>query len=101
PYWSGDWKTFTFVSWKPGENGASSSNTSDLVRGGQVWIADSDGEAFPGAPRLLVPRVANRTETYPASSDDSKLVVYNETSCDGPATMGPYGNDPCDGYDDP
>ncbi len=101
PYWSGDGKTMVFVGWRPGENGASSSNTGDLVRGGQIWIVDSDGTDFKGAPRLLVPRVPNRTQTYPATSHDSRWVVFNETRCDGPPTPGPYGNDPCDGYDDP
>ena len=101
PYWSGDGKTLSFVGWKPGENGASTSNTGDVVRGGEIWIAESDGASFPGTPRLVVPRVTGRTETYPATSDDSKWMVFNETRCDGPPTPGPYGNDPCDGYDDP
>ncbi len=101
PYWSGDGKSFVFVSWQPGAHGASGSKNGDLVRGGQIWLAESDGAAFPSAPKLLVPRVPNRTQTYPATSDDSKFVVFNEARCDGPPTPGPYGNDPCDGYDDP
>lgn len=101
PFWSPDGKKIAFVGWQPGQNGASDSVTGDLVRGGQIYISDSDGKAPTGSPKLLVPRAAGKTQTYPAISDDSALVVYTETSCDGPPTPGPYGNDPCDGYDDP
>jgi hypothetical protein len=101
PFWSADGKSLAFIGWQPNANGASSSNTGDVVRGAEIYIVDSDGAQFTGTPRLLVPRVANRTETYPATSDDGAWVVFNETRCDGPPTIGPYGNDPCDGYDDP
>jgi hypothetical protein len=101
PYWSLDGRKIAFVGWQPSQNGAGSSNTGDVVRGGEIFVADADGTAPTADPKLLVPRVQGRTETYPALSDDSALVAFTETRCDGPPTMGPYGNDPCDGYDDP
>ncbi|HEY5145455.1 MAG TPA: hypothetical protein VII82_01745, partial [Polyangiaceae bacterium] len=68
----------------------------------QIWIAPVNGTTV-GAATLLVPRVANATEYYPAISDDSALVVFNESSCAGPPSPGAdsYGQSPCDSYDDP
>ena len=53
--------------------------------------------------RDSVPRVSGATEYYPAVSDDSAFVVFNESSCSGPPTSSNdgYGSSPCDGYDDP
>jgi hypothetical protein len=70
--------------------------------GAQIWTAPVTGATF-GAPKLLVPRVSGATEYYPAISDDSAFVVFNESSCAGPSSPGAdgYGQNPCDGYDDP
>jgi hypothetical protein len=100
PFWSPDGKSFAFVSWQPGANGASASTNGDIVRGGQVWLAPSDGKSFTGKPTLLVPRAPNLTSYYPAISDDGAFVVFNQSRCDGPVGHDGYGNDPCDGYDD-
>jgi hypothetical protein len=55
-----------------------------------------------GTPTKLVPKVAGKSEYYPAISDDSAYVVFDESSCTGPgAPSGEvYGFSPCDGYDD-
>lgn len=100
PYWSPDGKSFTFVSWKPNENGAGDSKNGDLVRGGQIWIAPSDGAQMTGKGTALVPRAAGKTSYYPTISDDGAFVAFNQSSCDGPPRKDGYGLDPCDGYDD-
>jgi hypothetical protein len=68
----------------------------------QIWSATVSGTTF-GTPKLIVPRVSGATEYYPALSDDSSYVVFNESSCSGPSTNGMdgYGQSPCDSYDDP
>src|SRR5256885_12046600 len=78
-----------------------------MVRGAQVWIADSDGQQTFGTPKLLVPRgVAADGKTgysyyYPAISDDDRLVVLNRSACDGPANASDgWGAGACDGYND-
>jgi len=47
-----------------------------------------------------VPRLAERTSYYPAISDDSAFVVFNQSRCDGPVGVHGYGPGACDGYDD-
>jgi hypothetical protein len=95
-----------FASWVPTQNIPHAYDSKDLngneTPGAQIWTASVQGTTF-GDPALLVPRVANATEYYPAISDDSALVVFNESSCKGPPTGGAdgYGQSPCDGYDDP
>ena len=100
PFWSPDGTSLAFVSWQPNANGAGKSDIGDLVQGGQIWISPSDGKQMSGKPRIVVPRQPNKTSFYPAISDDGALVVYNESSCDGPASSDPYGEKACDGYDD-
>jgi len=101
PFWSPDGKSVAFVSWAPGENGASASRNGDLVRGAQIWIAPSDGKTVTGPGKVLVPRATGVSSFYPAVSDDGAFVVFNRSRCDGPGTTRGYGEDPCDGYDDP
>jgi len=100
PFWSPNGRSFSFVSWQPGKNGASDSTNGDIERGGQIWIAPSDGTKMTGKGTLLVPREAGKTSYYPAISDDGAFVVFNRSSCDGPAKPAGYGPDACDGYDD-
>lgn len=100
PFWSPDGKHLAFVAWQPGENGAGDELYGDTVRGAQILIAGSDGAGAFEAPRALVPRAQDRSHYYPAISDDGAFVVFNTSSCDGPPGNGPYGNDPCDTYDD-
>ncbi len=100
PFWSPNGKSFAFVSWQPGKNGASDSTNGDIERGGQIWIGPSDGSAMTGKATLLVPREPGKTLYYPAISDDGSLVAFNRSSCDGPARTAGYGPDACDGYDD-
>jgi hypothetical protein len=100
PFWAKDGMKFAFVGWQPNQNGASASLNGDLVVGGQIYVADSDGSAMTGAPNLVVPREANKTQYFPALSDDSQWLAFVTSRCDGPTNPGPYGNGACDGYDD-
>jgi len=99
PFWSPAGDQFVFASWVP-PNGQKL--TGDIITGSQIWIAPVNGTSF-GTPKLLVPRVSGKTEYYPALSDDSKLVIFNESRCDGPPTppADNWGFGPCDSYDDP
>ncbi|MDB4970888.1 MAG: hypothetical protein JWN44_6577 [Myxococcales bacterium] len=110
PFWSRDGKLFAFVSWVPGMYGALDDGmhiTGDMVQGGQIWVAGSDGATSFGTPRLLVPRGASadgksgHSYYYPAISDDSAFVIFNRSACNGPAnpTDG-WGAGACDGYND-
>lgn len=104
PFWSAKGDLFAFVGYTPA--GSPAYDTGDLngneTVGAQIWTAPVTGSTF-GPPKLLVPRVSGASEFYPAISDDSALVVFNESSCDGPSSPGAdgYGESPCDGYDDP
>lgn len=102
PFWGPSGGHFAFVSWIPSAADIQSGhNTGDMVQGGQLWIADSNGTEVGGTPRLLVPRADGITSYYPAISDDDRFVVFNRSRCDGPAnsTSG-WGLGPCDGYQD-
>ena len=114
PFWSPKGDLLTFASWVGQASGCTATSlsggcTGDLIQNAQLWIAQvtgaDAGTALPtfGAPTLLVPRAANKTEYYPAISDDSKFVVFDESSCDGPSTPGidNWGGGACDSYDDP
>jgi hypothetical protein len=96
-----------FASWVPTLNIPHAYDSKDLngneTPNAQIWTAAVSGTSGYGTPSLLVPRVSGATEYYPALSDDSALVVFNESSCSGPSTNGQdgYGSSPCDSYDDP
>jgi len=105
PFWSADGALFAFTSWVPGQNGALPAADPDALNGdtragGQIWVANSDGATVQDAARLVVPRAPGVTSYYPALSDDSNLMVFNQSSCSGPPTPGTTGINPCDGYDD-
>ncbi|MGH7271047.1 MAG: hypothetical protein ACREJ3_11505, partial [Polyangiaceae bacterium] len=106
PAWSPAGDLLAFASWVPTLAIPHGYDSKDLngneTPNAQIWTAAVRGATF-GAPSLLVARTPNRTEYYPAISDDSALVVFNESSCTGPATPSgdSYGASPCDGYDDP
>jgi hypothetical protein len=95
-----------FTSWVPMLSIPHAYDSKDLngneTPNAQIWTATVSGTSF-GMPSLLVPRVSGATEYYPAVSDDSAYVVFNESSCSGPSTnsMDGYGLSACDSYDDP
>jgi hypothetical protein len=105
PYWSAKGDELAFASWvSTGQSFAY--DPVDLngneTKSAQIWVAPVTGTTF-GTPKVVVPRVSGATEYYPAISDDSALVVLNESSCSGPPSSSSdgYGASACDGYDDP
>jgi hypothetical protein len=98
PFWSSDGSFFAFSSFNRASAGLPNG---DLKDGAQVWIATSDGMTIHDDATLVAPRENGYTKYNPAFNSDSTLVVFNRSSCDGPMTPGSYGQDPCDGYDDP
>jgi hypothetical protein len=106
PFWSPKGDLLAFTGWVPNTAMTSSNdpnNTNgDETPNAEIWITSVTGDTTFGAPTKLVPQVSGKSEYYPAISDDSKFVVFNESSCSGPgAPSGEvYGLSPCDGYDD-
>jgi len=78
----------------------------DMKRGGQIVIADGDPASIRDNARPLVPRANGVTNFYPSISNDSKLVVFNQSTCGSVPDVNratadsQYGNQSCDGYDD-
>jgi len=105
PFWSPKGDLLAFTGWVPNPSLSASNDPSDTngdeTPNAEIWITSATGTTF-GTPTKLVPRVTGKSEYYPAISDDSQLVVFNESSCSGPgAPAGEvYGLNPCDGYDD-
>jgi hypothetical protein len=106
PVWSFMGDRFAFSSWVPTLGIPHAYDSKDLngneIPGAQIWTAPVSGTT-PGTPSVAVPRVTGATEYYPAFSDDSQLMVFNESSCSGPSTASAdgYGASACDSYDDP
>jgi hypothetical protein len=110
PFWSAKGDLVAFTGWLP--DTANTSGTDLLNTNGDetlatdIWIAAATDDRTFATPTVLVPKDPSgmRTEHYPAISHDSKWVVFNESSCSGPAAPAgetSYGASPCDGYDDP
>jgi hypothetical protein len=106
PFWSKKGDLLAFTGWVP--NPALASSTDPLDKNGdetpnsEIWIASVTGDMTFGTPTKLVPGVAGKSEYYPAVSDDSQFVVFDESSCTGPAAPAgeEYGGvSPCSGYD--
>jgi hypothetical protein len=106
PYWSQKGDLLAFASWVPTTSIPHAYDSADLngneTPNSQIWVSQVTGTTF-GTPKLIVPRVSTASEFYPTISDDSAYVLFNESSCSGPATASGdgYGGSPCDGYDDP
>jgi Tol biopolymer transport system component len=103
PFWSPTGAHIAFVSWTPsGSDVSTGHDTGDMVQGGQIWMASSDGTQPTGTAQVLVPRQDGITSYYPAISDDDDWVVFDQSSCSGPpntAAQG-WGLGACDGYND-
>ncbi|HEY0254896.1 MAG TPA: hypothetical protein VGC41_25395, partial [Kofleriaceae bacterium] len=102
PFWSPSGQKIAFVSWNPtADDHTKGYDTGDMVHGGQIWISDVNGTAF-GMAQSLVPRQPGVTSFYPAISDDDHFVVFDQSSCSGPANTSAqgWGLGACDGYND-
>ena len=108
PFWSPTGDLLAFTGWVPcvscemGIQNDPNDTNGDETPNAEIWIAPVTGDKTFGAPTLLVPKVSGKSEYYPAISDDSLYVVFNESSCTGPGAPSgeQYGFSPCDGYDD-
>jgi hypothetical protein len=106
PFWSPTGTLLAFTGWVPNPALSSSNDPGDTngdeTPNAEIWIASVIGSTF-GTPTKLVPQVAGKSEYYPAISDDGRFVVFDESSCSGPAAPAGevYGLHACDGYDDP
>jgi hypothetical protein len=108
PFWSPKGDLIAFTGWVPDPSVENQPNdpsdtNGDETPNAEIWIAPVTGGTTFGTPTKLVPGVSGKSEHYPAISDDSQFVVFNESSCSGPAVPAgeAYGAYPCDGYDDP
>jgi hypothetical protein len=97
PFWSD--RAFVFVSYPvPGLNA-----NSDLVTNAQIWAAHANHTSIDleHPPQLLVGGQNDASHFFPSVSSDGAWVVFVSSHCLSPATPdAPYGEGPCDGYDD-
>jgi hypothetical protein len=110
PFWSFDGSLFVFTSFDMPSKGMYNDTglNGDMKKRGKIGIATADADGVNDDARDLVPRVANVTSYYPAVSHDSKLVVFNRSTCSTATpdldpiykTVESYGSQTCDGYDD-
>jgi hypothetical protein len=108
PFWSPKGDLLAFTGWVPcvscemGIANDTSDTNGDETPNAEIWTASVTGNTTFGTPTKLVPTVSGKSEYYPAISDDSQYVVFDESSCDGPGPPSGemYGLSPCDGYDD-
>jgi hypothetical protein len=108
PFWSPKGDLLAFTGWVPcvscemGIANDTNDTNGDETPNAEIWTASVTGNTTFGTPTKLVPTVSGKSEYYPAISDDSQYVVFDESSCDGPGPPSGemYGLSPCDGYDD-
>jgi hypothetical protein len=108
PFWSPKGDLLAFTGWVPcvscemGQPNDPQDTNGDETPNAEIWIAPVTGNMTIGMPTKLVPGVGGKSEYYPAISDDSQYVVFDESSCSGPGSPAGevYGYSPCDGYDD-
>ncbi len=108
PFWSPKGDLLAFTGWVPcvscelGVQNDPNDTNGDETPNAEIWTASVTGNTTFGTPTKLVPGVAGKSEYYPAISDDSQYVVFDESSCNGPGYPAGevYGFSPCDGYDD-
>ncbi|HVY36459.1 MAG TPA: hypothetical protein VHM31_00945 [Polyangia bacterium] len=109
PFWSHDGKYLAFTSFNTLPPADATGNpgglNGDLKKGGQIAIATSDGKTVNDDAKVLVNRGNGLTNYYPCISEDSKYVVFNQSTCGNDPDINyngsaGYGTGSCDGYDD-
>lgn len=106
PFWSHDGSLFVFTSFSEPNTHASNPTglNGDMKRTGRIAIASATPTGINDDARELVGRDPNVTSYYPSISNDSKMVVFNQSACGGTQDSNKlatdYGNHTCDGYDD-
>jgi len=106
PFWSQDGTLFAFTSFASPSTGLYNTTglNGDMKKGGQIVIASADATGVHDDAHVLINRGNGVTSYYPSISNDSKLVVFNTSTCgtdpDSDKSSTDYGNQSCDGYDD-
>jgi hypothetical protein len=106
PFWSQDGSLFVFTSFASPSTGLynTAGTNGDMKKGGQIVIATATDTGINDDAHVLINRGNNVTSYYPSISNDSKLVVFNTSTCgtdpDSNKSSTDYGNQSCDGYDD-
>jgi hypothetical protein len=108
PFWSQDGSLFVFTSFDTPDIGTYNTDglNGDMKRRGKIAVASADMAGIHDDAHDLVMRGNNVTSFYPSISNDSKLVVFNQSACGSDpdvnraTTDTVYGNQTCDGYDD-
>ncbi|HXJ23429.1 MAG TPA: hypothetical protein VMT03_24660 [Polyangia bacterium] len=109
PFWSHDGSYLAFTSFATAATADSTGNpggqNGDLKKGGQIALAGATASAVMDNAKVLVKRVSGQTMYYPCISEDSKFVVYNQSTCGTDPDINyngsaGYGTGTCDGYDD-
>jgi hypothetical protein len=110
PFWSTSGKLFAFTSFATPDVGTYNADglNGDMKRGGQIAIASATATGINDDAHVLVPRENNITKYYPVVSNDDALVAYDQSTCgidpdvytDLATSVGVYGAQTCDGYDD-
>ena len=77
PDWSPDGGSIAYV--RAGQAYESGVNNQRFYQGGIHMVTDQGGTF--GAPVEIVPAVAGKNRYYPSFSPDSKLLVFNESTC--------------------
>jgi hypothetical protein len=106
PFWSarGDLLAFTgFASASVGLYNMTGLN-GDEKTGGQIWVATAERTGIHDDATVIVPRADGVSSFYPTISSDSRLLVFDRSTCssaiDPNHAATDYGNGACDGYDD-
>jgi hypothetical protein len=106
PCWSRDGSLFVFTSFDMPDTGMYNTTglNGDMRRRGKICIASASAAGVNDDAHDLVARVDNVTSYAPSLSGDSKLVVFDQSTCgtdpDFDKLSTDYGNQSCDGYDD-
>jgi hypothetical protein len=106
PFWSQDGSLFVFTSFASPDIGNynTAGTNGDMKKGGQIVIATASDTGINDDAHVLINRGNGVTSYYPSISNDSKLVVFNTSTCgtdpDSNKSSTDYGNQSCDGYDD-
>jgi hypothetical protein len=78
PDWSPDGKSIAYV--REGQAYETGVNNQRFYAGGIQVVSDQGGGSF-GAPVDIAPAVAGKNRYYPSFSPDSKLIVFDESTC--------------------
>jgi hypothetical protein len=109
PFWSHDGSYLVYTSFATPATADSTGNpgglNGDLKKNGAIAIADATPMGIMDDPKVIVSRDSKVTNYYPCISEDSKYIVFNQSTCGTDPDINyngsaGYGTSTCDGYDD-